>query len=163
MMFKTHLFFGIFLSLVFLYFFTYSNPYLFVSLVCLGSVLVDIDSSHSKLGRKFKPLSWIFEYIFGHRGFLHSLVAAFLLLLLSLYLFHISLLAFALILGYLGHIFLDAFTINGVPLLKPFSDRRLSGPVYTGGMFEYLIFLLILVFDGYLFFLLFWYFKVLSF
>lgn len=154
MMFKTHLFFGVLLSLVFLHFFSYSIPYIFLSLVCLGSVLVDIDSSHSKIGRKFKPLSWAFEYVFGHRGFLHSLVAAFLLLLISVYIFSVSFLVFGLILGYLGHIFLDAFTLSGVPLLKPFSDWRLSGFITTGGLFEYIIFFFIMASDVYLFFLL---------
>ncbi len=112
---------------------------------------MDIDTSHSKIGRKLKPFSWLFEFFFGHRGFLHSLTAAFLLLLLSVYLISLSLLAFAPVLGYLGHIFLDAFTLSGVPLLKPFSNKRLSGPVATGSMIEYILFLLILASSVYLF------------
>ncbi len=142
--------FGILLSFLFLHFFPSTNLYFFVFLVCLGSVLVDIDTSNSKIGRKLKPFSWFFEFFFSHRGFLHSLTAAFLLLLFSVYLVSLNLLAFAPVLGYLGHISLDAFTLSGVPLLKPFSNKRLSGPVATGSISEYIIFLLIVASDIYL-------------
>lgn len=152
-MLRTHLVFGILLSLVFLHFFPAINPYFFIPLVCLGSLIVDIDTSRSSIGRKFRPLSWFLEAFFGHRGFFHSLVVAFLFLLLSIYLFSISFLAFAPVLGYLSHIFLDGFTPSGVPFLKPFSNRRLQGPIVTGGVVEYVIFSLILALDLYLFYI----------
>ncbi len=155
MMLKTHLVFGILLSLIFLHFFDV-NPYLFIPLVCFGSVLADIDTSRSKVGRKVKPLSWLLERLFGHRGFFHSLTAAFLLLLASIYLISISFLAFAPVLGYLSHIFLDAFTLSGVPFLKPFSDRRLQGPVSTGGLTEHIIFSCIALIDAYLIYIVLW-------
>ncbi|MFH1332266.1 MAG: metal-dependent hydrolase [archaeon] len=144
MMLKTHLVFAILVSLVFFHFFPSVNPYFFIPLVCLGSVVVDIDTSNSKVGRKVRPLSWFLEVFFGHRGFFHSLTAALLFLILSVYLFSVSFLAFAPFFGYLSHIFLDAFTLSGVPFLKPFSDRRVSGPVATGGIAEYVIFAIIL-------------------
>jgi len=153
MMLKTHLAFAVLISLIFLHFFSI-NPYFFIPLVCLGSVIVDIDTSHSNVGSKLRPLSWFLEVFFGHRGFFHSLAAALLFLALSVYLFTISFLAFAPALGYLSHIFLDAFTLSGVPFLKPFSDRRLSGPVSTGGVVEYVVFSAILLLDVYLFSLL---------
>lgn len=149
MMLKTHFAFAILLSLIFMHFFTV-NPYFFIPLVCIGAFVVDIDTSHSNVGRKMKPFSWFIEILFGHRGFFHSLVAAFLFLLLSIYLFNVSFLAFAPVLGYLSHIFLDAFTLSGVPLLKPFYERRLSGPVSAGGVVEYVIFSAITLIDFYL-------------
>ena len=149
MMLKTHFAFAILLSLIFLNFFTV-NYYFFIPLVCLGAFVVDIDTSRSNFGRKMRPLSWFIEILFGHRGFFHSLVAAFIFLLLSIYLFRLSFLAFAPALGYLSHIFLDCFTLSGVPVLKPFSESRFSGPVSTGGVIEYIIFSAIVLIDFYL-------------
>jgi len=152
MMLKTHLVFAVLISLVFFHFFPSVTLYFFIPLVCLGSVVVDIDTSNSRVGRKVRPLSWFLEIFFGHRGFFHSLTAAFLFLILSIYLFSVSFLAFAPFFGYLSHIFLDAFTLSGVPFLKPFSDKRLSGPVATGGVFEYVVFSAIVALDVYLFY-----------
>jgi inner membrane protein len=149
MMLKTHFAFAVLLSLTFLHFFTVPY-YFFIPLVCLGAFIVDIDTSHSNFGRKMRPLSWFIELFFGHRGFFHSLVAAFIFLLLSIYLFRLSFLAFAPVLGYLSHIFLDCFTLSGVPVLKPFSESRLSGHVSTGGVIEYVLFSLIVLTDFYL-------------
>lgn len=153
MMFRTHLLFGILLSLVFIHFFPSANPYFFVPLVCFGAVLVDIDSSRSGLGRKARPLSWFLELFFGHRGVFHSLTAAAILFLVAIYLVTFSFYAFAPVLGYLSHIFLDAFTLSGVPFLKPFSDKRLSGPVATGGIAEWVILAVILALNVYLLFI----------
>lgn len=155
MMLRTHFLFGLLISLVFLHFFPNTNPYLFIPLVCFGSLIVDIDTSRSSVGRKARPFSWFLEIFFGHRGFLHSIAAAFIFLLLTIYLIKINSIAFAPFLGYLSHIFLDAFTLSGVPLLKPFSERRLQGPIPTAGIAEYVILSLILAADIYLVYLIF--------
>ncbi|MFH1210937.1 MAG: metal-dependent hydrolase [archaeon] len=149
MMLKTHLAFAFLLSLVFLHFFT-SNPYYFIPLACLGAFVVDVDTPHSGFGKRVRPLSWFVEFFLGHRGILHSLFAAFLLLLLSVYLFTVSYIAFAPVLGYLSHIFLDAFTPSGVAFFQPFSERRLQGPITTGGIIEYVLFSLVVITDAYL-------------
>ena len=41
----------------------------------LGALLPDIDEPHSTIGRKI-PGSFLFKFLFGHRGFFHSLLAA---------------------------------------------------------------------------------------
>ncbi len=41
-----------------------------------ASLLPDIDSPHSKLGRAVRPVSDILNFALGHRGFLHSLLGA---------------------------------------------------------------------------------------
>ncbi|MEM4245156.1 MAG: metal-dependent hydrolase [Candidatus Nanoarchaeia archaeon] len=150
MMLRTHFLFGILVSLLFIHFFPSLNAYLFIALVCAGSLIVDIDTSKSGVGRKARPLSWFLELFFGHRGFFHSLTAAIIIFLLSIYLVSFSFYAFAPAFGYLSHIFLDAFTMSGVPLFKPFSDRRLQGPIATGSFAEYVILFVVLFLDVYL-------------
>ncbi len=152
MMLRTHFLFGILVSLLFLHLFPSPNAYIFISLVCLGSLVVDVDTSRSSVGRKTRPVSWFLELFFGHRGFFHSLTAAIIIFLLSIYLISLSFYAFAPALGYLSHIFLDAFTMSGVPLFKPFSDRRIQGPISTGSFAEYIILFIILFLDVYLIF-----------
>ena len=89
----------------------------------IGSTLPDLDHKRSFIG---KYLPWIaapIERRFGHRTFTHSLLgtALFALLLSPSLMFSDSLLPWAVI-GYLSHILLDSFNIQGVPLLYPFSN-----------------------------------------
>jgi len=46
----------------------------------LGSLLPDIDSPHSYIGRKFWPVSWVVSSAVRHRGVTHSLFALLFLL-----------------------------------------------------------------------------------
>lgn len=90
-----------------------------LSLCSLGSLLPDVDTTRSFIGRALFPISSILEKKIGHRGATHSLLFSsiffFALLPLSLRF------AFALWMGYVGHLFADMITISGVPLFYPAS------------------------------------------
>ena len=97
--------------------------------VSVASVLPDIDTGSSFVGRVLPPLTRFLERRFGHRTLTHSFpFAAFLFLL-----FLVPLLAgidlFACVLvGYVSHPLLDTCTPNGVRLFYPFSEVRCVFP-----------------------------------
>lgn len=104
------------------------TQYLFcVATVTFGSLLPDIDTPYSYLGRKLKIISYPIYKIFGHRTITHSLLIWTLLLFISplfntglLYgLFCISLYG-----GVVSHIILDIISTTGVPLLYPLCNIR---------------------------------------
>jgi len=100
----------------------------------LGSLLPDIDSPHSYIGRKFWPVSWVVSSAVRHRGVTHSLFALlFLLGILCLAYFWKpgpSYLPYyeAFWIGYASHILGDWITKEGVPLFWP-SKKRFRSPV----------------------------------
>lgn len=115
----------------------------------LGSMFPDIDKPSSKLGRKVKPLSYVVEFLFGHRGFTHSL--PFLVLFASLCWFYIqdgispelfyyvkySFLGF--VGGFLSHLLLDWITKQPIPLLYPISKKGYAlGLFKTNGVGEFI-------------------------
>lgn len=113
-----------------------------------ASLLPDLDSPHSKLGRAARPLSDILNFALGHRGFLHSLLGMSLILILAalIALFWLPpstalVLLLPAALGYLSHLLLDALTPGGVPLLWPRSGKASLPLLKTGGLFERMVFL----------------------
>ena len=78
----------------------------------IGSLLPDIDNTDSKLGRKHPFVSSFIEAQFGHRTITHAVLPWLVALVVCLFLPAWTL---GLPLGVLGHLFLDAFTIHGVP------------------------------------------------
>jgi inner membrane protein len=100
-------------------------------LVLLGSLLPDIDTYNSKLGRKVPLLSVLIKVIFGHRGITHSLLFVALVgIVSSLLLANFSwLFVLGLTLGTLSHITGDFLTKSGVPLLAPFTNKRFRAPI----------------------------------
>lgn len=92
--------------------------------VCLlvGSVLPDLDHKRSFIGKYAPWVSAPLERKYGHRTITHSLLGVVLLGVLAMPLFVYDSSAYSwLIIGYLSHIFLDAFNVQGVPLFYPFS------------------------------------------
>ncbi|WP_297522726.1 metal-dependent hydrolase [uncultured Clostridium sp.] len=65
------------------------NPFLFVALTmsggAVGSLIPDIDSVNSTIGRKIKPISKFISGKFGHRGGTHTILACFLFAMVSLF------------------------------------------------------------------------------
>lgn len=111
----------------------------------LGSGIPDIDKSNSTFGRKVKPLSFLIEKFFSHRGFTHSLsfiaLLSFIVYLISSRLFtnnEISIfLVLGLSVGMLSHLILDALTKEGIPFFHPFWKKKFSLKLMiTGGLFE---------------------------
>lgn len=110
----------------------------------ISALLPDIDKFNSKMGRAAPVLSILINIIFGHRGFLHSLLAAGLIYLLTLKLLP----AYALycLAGYLSHLLLDCLTPSGVPLLWPIPFRFRIPVIKTGSILETALFVFIVFF-----------------
>ena len=129
MMFKTHLFLGLVLAMVFLP--VVSVKGVFVLAVLLGSVLPDADLGSSFLGkwRIFRPL----QILVRHGGLFHSLTACALVSLV--FAFVLPLWAFGVFLGFAGHLVLDSFPPDGVRPFWP-SKGVVRGVVKTESMGE---------------------------
>jgi inner membrane protein len=113
------------------------------ALSILGSIAPDIDNRKSIIGNKMKITSTVTNKIFGHRGITHTpalLLAMFLIGVVALVMtdswkYFPVLCGFAV--GYASHLFLDMLTKGGIPLLFPFSRKRINlTPFKTGGFFE---------------------------
>ena len=94
------------------------NPLLFV-VGAFGSLLPDIDHPSSWLGRRLPFISYPISAVFGHRGITHSLIAIVAMAFLLSGRIAIPSVMTALIVGYLSHLFGDAFTHKGIPLFWP--------------------------------------------
>ena len=109
-----------------------------------GSLLPDIDSRTSKLGKKFRITSKIVSKLFGHRGFLHSPLFIILLFLLingilskngiNQTFYYLN---YGLAFGCLNHLFCDMLTKGGIPLFYPFQKIKFSIlPMKSGSKYE---------------------------
>jgi|SRR3989344_3157904 len=146
MMFRTHLVFSFLLGLLFLKFFSLQNFLLFLVMVFVASGLPDLDTGKSVISRKTRIVSWIFR-IFKHRGIMHSLFFALLLLLVFLF-FNQKEIAFGILVGYGSHLLLDGLTKEGIQLFYPFSFR-FRGFLKTNGLFEKVLFYAFLILSLY--------------
>jgi inner membrane protein len=96
----------------------------------VASLLPDIDTEASRVGRVVPFLSRRIEKRFGHRTLTHSLLFILLIATVSLPILFIDIdLYVCLLVGYASHPFLDTMTINGVRLFYPFSDLKCVFPL----------------------------------
>ena len=128
-----------------------------IGFALLGSLLPDLDSPQSALGRCLPFLSEPIERRWGHRGVTHSLLALGALgaILLPLGPYRWAWYA-ALLTGYLSHLVADCYTKSGAPLFHPYprycvfprGDRfRIhTGSVQEGVLLIVLLLLLALLF-----------------
>lgn len=123
----------------------------------VGSLLPDIDSPKSSLGRLLPFISAPIERRWGHRTVTHCLLALGGLGLLLLPLAFLRPACYsALLIGYLSHLLADSATKSGVPLLHPLPGlyvmpgndryRVLTGSLQEGMLLVVLLLLLALVF-----------------
>lgn len=109
-----------------------------------GTLLPDIDTPKSKLGRKLRPFSDMLSWVAGHRGLVHSLAGMVVFtipfLIISAWLPGV---AKAFVMGYLLHLLLDSLTPSGIQWLYP-AKLKIRGPVKTGSLWEKLIFVVLL-------------------
>jgi inner membrane protein len=123
----------------------------------IGSLLPDIDSPRSSLGRLLPFISAPIERRWGHRTVTHCLLAlGGLGLLLSPLAFLRPGCYVGLLIGYLSHLLADCATKSGVPLLHPYPGlcvmpgneryRVLTGSLQEGVLLAVLLLLLALVF-----------------
>lgn len=144
-MFRSHLVFGLFVSLVLL---SLGKWYEVLFFVLLGSLIPDIDFSRSKVGRKFGFISEVIEFVFGHRRLFHSLFFAILLGFLIYYLFNLRF-GILFFIGYLSHLVVDGLTKEGVRLFHPLK-YKVKGVFRSGSVLESLFFLFFVVFNVFL-------------
>ncbi|MBI4450680.1 metal-dependent hydrolase [Candidatus Woesearchaeota archaeon] len=138
---RTHLAFGALTGLLLYPVVQPSNAWLYAGMMALGSLLPDIDTPQSTLGRKFFG-SRALSLLFGHRGIFHSIWAPAALLLAGYY-WNFWDVAVFMAIGYASHIFSDSLTVAGVNLIHPVEQLRIAGFVRTGTIMESLVFLLI--------------------
>ena len=143
---KTHLAISILAILIFIN--AVENKIIFVIAVLVATLMPDIDSKFSGVGRRliFRPL----QFFVRHRGIFHSFTLLFLITLVLV--FFVPILAFGFFLGYSLHIFADSFTMNGIRIFYPVG-KSVSGKIRTGGKIETGIFVLFVLAD---LFMLFW-------
>jgi len=123
--------------------FDIQNKTIFIIILLIASVLPDIDSYKSKIGKKVKPLSFLINIFLGHRGIFHSV---FLLILISLLIMLASYeITIAFFVGYLSHLILDSLTPEGVMFFYPFSKKKTKGFIRTGSLWENIFFFILII------------------
>lgn len=133
------------ITLFFVLFFFSSEPnfLLFLFIALLATIIPDIDTRFSKIGKHFR----IFNFFIKHRGFIHSFT---FLILLSFLLF-----AFAnqiwlpFFIGYASHLLIDSFTIQGITPLYPLG-WKIRGKLKTNGLIETFAFVIFSFIDLFL-------------
>jgi len=142
-MFRTHLVFSFLIGLLIISSFDIQNKTIFIIILLIASVLPDIDSYKSKIGKKVKPLSFLINIFLGHRGIFHSV---FLLILISLLIMLASYeITIAFFVGYLSHLILDSLTPEGVMFFYPFSKKKTKGFIRTGSLWENIFFFILII------------------
>ncbi len=135
---RTHLAIGLAVSLYFLPHVV--NKIVFIPIVLVASLLPDIDSGYSKLGKKkiFMPV----QMLSNHRGIFHTYTLCIVASILLTFIYPVSALPF--FLGYSFHLIADSFTPQGI---RPFWPLRVrvAGGIKTGGSIDTTIFYISLI------------------
>jgi len=140
MLVKTHIAFGILLGLLGVIYFEMS--WLGFMFVLIGSVVLDVDVSSSKVGRKW--YSRVLQLYVRHRGIVHSLIfVAVVSWLVGLWRVEVG---WGLFVGFVGHLFLDCLTYRGVRLFWPLWFK-VRGSVKVGKYFEAVLFAVLVFVD----------------
>lgn len=113
------------------------QPLAGVAVAGVVSLLPDIDSYKSKIGRQVPLISIPANIVFGHRGVLHSLLAFAVVLAVSLKFFPAWVIPIAV--GYLSHLILDSFTPSKVPWLWPYQERLGIPLIRTNSLLDILL------------------------
>lgn len=119
---------------------TSSTKVLIILGCSFGSLIPDIDSYNSHIGKLFYPVSQLmdalikiitFQDLWKHRFIMHS-AAYYTALMYYTYNYHTEWLW--LIIGCIMHLFLDAFNPEGIPILAPVSKIKIKlGNIKSGG------------------------------
>jgi inner membrane protein len=98
-----------------------------------ASAAPDVDTLGSTVGRICRPLARRIERRWGHRTVTHCYAAQAVVALAALPLvwFDLPHLYAAVVCGYVSHCFLDTWTVQGVRVFWPWSDRRGVFPYYN--------------------------------
>lgn len=142
MMYYTHLAFGFLIALLSVEVFDIKNKLIFILVVVMFSIFPDIDERKSKIGRKNKVISTIINFVFGHRGFFHSIYIP-LILYFIFYYINVEI-GVAILSGYFSHLFADGLTKNGIRPLYPIINKKINGFIKTNSILEKILFLIII-------------------
>lgn len=96
----------------------------------VGSIIPDIDTPKSRIGKILRPISTIIKKTVGHRTFFHSfLFTAIVGIILALFNYSLGI---GFVVGMLSHILLDILTPGtyGVAILYPFYKKRMFVMAY---------------------------------
>jgi len=138
MMFLSHALFGFLSGFFVCNFLSCQNPIVFIALSTIASSFPDIDHLNSKISRKLRPFAVITTAFFSHRGFLHSVFPP--LIIYALLIRVDSLIATAILIGYLSHLLLDATTTRGIRPFYPL-NFKIKGIIKTNSLAEKLVIL----------------------
>jgi inner membrane protein len=111
------------------------HPVGFILAVLFASLIPDIDTATSFLGKRVKYLSHLLE----HRRFFHSIIFMVMAAISAAYLGKNPELAVAALIGIASHLLLDSLTPAGLYLFWP-SKLPVRGWFRTGGIFDMLLF-----------------------
>ncbi len=139
MLIRTHLLVGLFFALLLL---PSENKLIFVLIVLFASIIPDIDSRFSKIGRK--KTFRILQFFVKHRGIVHSFT--FLLIVSLIFSFTFPDIILPFFLGYGSHLLIDGLTRQGIRPFYPLGFK-IKGIIRTGKRFETLVFVVFLVVD----------------
>jgi len=136
----THITFAEFIYLLILTTLGVSLSLVNALVIAVSSLLPDIDTQASIIGKTFPFISARIERRFGHRTLTHSIpfILGVAFLTLPLILWNSSLYA-CFITGYASHPFLDTMTVNGVRLFYPFSGAKCVFPFEVNNPHRYRI------------------------
>lgn len=161
MTYKTHINFGLTCGGILLSTLNPISPLLYLSGCIIGSLMPDIDTSYSYIGRRVPLLAHYLENRFKHRTFTHSIIGYFCFLSLLSFLATIAFwdnLYYGLAIGYLSHIVIDMFNKSGVSLLYPNKQKASIGRIILNSSNEikirvlfFIIFIIICVLNYQLF------------
>ena len=144
MLFWTHLIVGIFMALLL---YPISTSHItFIVVLIISSLLPDIDSPTSKIGRN--GVSKTFSAFFKHRGIVHSVFFIVLIYFILRSFWMEASLPF--LIGYSTHLVLDLLTPRGLKPFWPFK-KRIKGFIRSGSLFEVFFFIVFLILDAILF------------
>ena len=110
------------------------------------SIIPDLDTSMSNIGKLLYPISVPLNKKFGHRKFIHSFTLWVPFLLLAYFYYPFKYVA----IGAISHVLLDCWNLSGVEVFQPFSERTfvLFGKgwrIKTGSKAEIIIFLIFML------------------
>lgn len=140
---RTHIAAVVFFS--FLLFQNYSTFLLFLLVSVIATLVPDLDSKNSKLGKK--KVFRIFNFFMKHRGIVHSFIFLFAISVVILLFWQEILFPF--VLGYALHLVTDSLTLQGTRLFYPFK-LRIKGFIKTGGIIELILFIVFILADLFL-------------
>ncbi|MFH1727086.1 MAG: metal-dependent hydrolase [Pseudomonadota bacterium] len=106
----------------------YAVSPLTIGATALGSILPDIDTSRSLVGKTFYPVSKLLEKLsfVSHRGATHSIITISFVTIMLVLLGIDKKIVLCFTTGYLAHIYFDSFTPQGVKFLWPFSNKTFN-------------------------------------